>query len=114
MKLKLKIAVLALAVWLTVCFLLYTEDGAAAAQRHPPSGVAAPQVANGFVPPALPLRRDTPVNGHSKSKYIQNQAGPEQGEEIRKKKSYKNFYGKINPIISNLFEDHFERLTNFL
>ncbi|XP_046740715.1 putative polypeptide N-acetylgalactosaminyltransferase 9 isoform X1 [Diprion similis] len=80
MKLKLKIAVLACAVWLTVCFLLYTEDHAAAAdQRHPPpSGLAAPQSANGFAPLAVPLRRDTPANGHSKTK-INIQAGPEQG-----------------------------------
>ena len=74
----LKIAVLAGAVWITVCFLLYTEDRAAVAvQGLGPSGPGAPQVANGFVPPAQPLRRETLGNGQSKSKV--NQAGPEQG-----------------------------------
>lgn len=77
----LKVAVLATAVWITVCFLLYTEDRAAAAvaQGLAPSGVAAPpQVANGFVPPALPLRKETPGNVQSKAKL--NQAGLEQGK----------------------------------
>ncbi|XP_035734863.1 putative polypeptide N-acetylgalactosaminyltransferase 9 isoform X1 [Vespa mandarinia] len=76
----LKVAVLATAVWITVCFLLYTEDRAAAAvaQGLAPSGVAAPpQMANGFVPPALPLRKETPGNVLNKAKL--NQAGLEQG-----------------------------------
>ncbi|XP_066583041.1 putative polypeptide N-acetylgalactosaminyltransferase 9 isoform X2 [Prorops nasuta] len=74
----LKVAILVTAIWATVCFLLYTEDRAAqAVQGLAPSGVAAPQVANGFVPPALPLRRETSGNGHSRPKL--NQAGPEQG-----------------------------------
>lgn len=75
----LKVAVLATAVWLTVCFLLYTEDRAAAAvQGLAPSGVAAPpQVVNGFAPPALPLRKETPGSGQSKAKL--NQAGLEHG-----------------------------------
>ncbi|XP_015605302.1 putative polypeptide N-acetylgalactosaminyltransferase 9 isoform X2 [Cephus cinctus] len=73
----LKLAVLAGAAWLTVCVLLYTEDRTVAVQSLGPSGVAAPQVANGFVLQALALRRETPGNGQSKSKL--NQAGPEQG-----------------------------------
>lgn len=77
----LKVAVLATAVWVTVCFLLYTEDRAAAVvqQGLAPSGVAAPQqqVANGFVPPAAPFRKETPGNSPSRPKI--NQAGPEQG-----------------------------------
>lgn len=77
----LKIAVLAGAVWITVCFLLYTEDRAAVAdQGLAPSALGAPQVANGFVPPALPLRRETPGNGQSKPKV--NLAGPEQGNHF--------------------------------
>lgn len=85
----LKVAILAGAVWLTVCFLLYTEDRAAVAaadqglqqqvvQQQP---VAAPQMANGFVPPmAQSVKRETQGNGASKPKI--NQAGPEQGELI--------------------------------
>ncbi|XP_076758964.1 polypeptide N-acetylgalactosaminyltransferase 9 isoform X1 [Xylocopa sonorina] len=74
----LKVAILATAVWATVCFLLYTEDRAnAAAQGLAPSGVAAPQMANGFVPAAAPLRKETPLNAQAKSKVAQ--AGPEQG-----------------------------------
>ncbi|XP_020281572.1 putative polypeptide N-acetylgalactosaminyltransferase 9 isoform X1 [Pseudomyrmex gracilis] len=76
----LKVAVLATAVWVTVCFLLYTEDRAAAAavQGLAPSGVAVPQqAANGFVPPAAPLRKETPGNALSNRARI-NQAGPEQ------------------------------------
>ncbi|XP_043269819.1 putative polypeptide N-acetylgalactosaminyltransferase 9 isoform X2 [Venturia canescens] len=76
-----KVAVLAAAVWLTVCFLLYTEDRASANDVQTglaPSGVAvAPQVANGFVPPFLAPKRETPSNAQSKPKI--NQAGPEQG-----------------------------------
>lgn len=76
-----KVAVLAAAVWLTICFLLYTEDRASAGDVQnglAPSGIAvAPQVANGFVPPALVPKRETPSNGQSKPKI--NQAGPEQG-----------------------------------
>ncbi|XP_016837569.1 putative polypeptide N-acetylgalactosaminyltransferase 9 isoform X2 [Nasonia vitripennis] len=82
----LKVAILAGAVWLTVCFLLYTEDRAAVAaadqvqqvvqQQQQP--VAAPQMANGFVPPmAQSVKRETQGNGASKPKI--NQAGPEQG-----------------------------------
>lgn len=76
----LKVAVLATAVWVTVCFLLYTEDRAAAAavQGLAPSGVAMPQqAANGFVPPA-PFRKETTGNVISNRAKI-NQAGPEQG-----------------------------------
>lgn len=74
----LKVAILATAVWATVCFLLYTEDRAnAAVQGLAPSGVAAPQMANGFVPAAAPLRKETPLNVQPKPKVIQ--AGPEQG-----------------------------------
>lgn len=77
----LKVAVLAAAVWVTVCFLLYTEDHASAVDVQgglAPSGIAAaPQVANGFAPPALAVRRETPGNAQSKSKI--NQGGPEQG-----------------------------------
>ncbi|XP_014483748.1 PREDICTED: putative polypeptide N-acetylgalactosaminyltransferase 9 [Dinoponera quadriceps] len=75
----LKVAVLATAVWLTVCFLLYTEDRAAAAavQGLAPSGVAMPQAANGFVPPAAPFRKETPGSALNKARI--NQAGPEQG-----------------------------------
>ncbi|KAG7210991.1 hypothetical protein KM043_016360 [Ampulex compressa] len=77
----LKVAVLAAAVWVTVCFLLYTEDRASVAdQALAPSGVAAPQMANGFVPPALPLRKETAGNVQSKAKI--NQAGPEQGAGV--------------------------------
>lgn len=71
-------AILATAVWATVCFLLYTEDRAnAAVQGLAPSGVAAPQMANGFVPAAAALRKETPLNAQPKSKIVQ--AGPEQG-----------------------------------
>ncbi|EFN82834.1 Putative polypeptide N-acetylgalactosaminyltransferase 9 [Harpegnathos saltator] len=75
----LKVAVLATAVWLTVCFLLYTEDRAAAAavQGLAPSGVAMPQAANGFVPPAAPFRKETPGGAVNRARI--NQAGPEQG-----------------------------------
>lgn len=76
----LKVAVLATAVWVTVCFLLYTEDRAAAAsiQGLAPSGVAMPQqAANGFVPPAAPFRKETTGNVISNRVKI-NQAGPEQ------------------------------------
>ncbi|KAJ8669981.1 hypothetical protein QAD02_001240, partial [Eretmocerus hayati] len=79
----LKVAILATAVWLTVCFLLYTEDRAAQVvdqvvggsgggqQQQPP-----PPLANGFVPPqAQALRRET--QGASKPRI--NLAGPEQG-----------------------------------
>ncbi|EZA58799.1 Putative polypeptide N-acetylgalactosaminyltransferase [Ooceraea biroi] len=77
----LKVAVLAAAVWVTVCFLLYTEDRAAAAavQGLAPSGVAVPQqAANGFVPPAAPFRKETSGNVLGNRPKI-NQAGPEQG-----------------------------------
>ncbi|XP_076678885.1 polypeptide N-acetylgalactosaminyltransferase 9 isoform X1 [Andrena cerasifolii] len=74
----LKVAVLATAVWATVCFLLYTEDRAnVAVQGLAPSGVAAPQMANGFVPVAAALRKETPLNVQPKQKVVQ--AGPEQG-----------------------------------
>ncbi|XP_072767780.1 putative polypeptide N-acetylgalactosaminyltransferase 9 isoform X2 [Anoplolepis gracilipes] len=74
----LKVAVLATAVWVTVCFLLYTEDRAAAVQGLAPSGVAMPQqAANGFMPPAAPFRKETPGNVFSNKVKI-NQAGPEQ------------------------------------
>ncbi|XP_043787558.1 putative polypeptide N-acetylgalactosaminyltransferase 9 isoform X1 [Apis laboriosa] len=77
----LKVAILATAVWATVCFLLYTEDRAnAAVQGLAPSGVAAPQMANGFVPAAAPLRKETPLNVQPKPKVIQ--AGPEQGAGV--------------------------------
>ncbi|XP_016922099.1 putative polypeptide N-acetylgalactosaminyltransferase 9 isoform X1 [Apis cerana] len=77
----LKVAILATAVWATVCFLLYTEDRAnAAVQGLAPSGVAAPQMANGFVPAAAPLRKETPFNAQPKPKVIQ--AGPEQGAGV--------------------------------
>lgn len=76
----LKVAVLGGAVWLTVCFLLYTEDrNAADVQGLAPSGVAAPQIANEFVPPAA-LRRETPGNP-SKSE-VNQQLGPEQGTKF--------------------------------
>jgi len=78
----LKVAVLATAVWVTVCFLLYTEDRAAAAavQGLAPSGIAAPQqaAANGFAPAAAPFKKETPGNQLSNKARI-NQAGPEQG-----------------------------------
>lgn len=77
----LKVAVLATAVWVTVCFLLYTEDRAAAVQGLAPSGVAMPQqaaAANGFVPPAAPFRKETSGNIFSNKAKL-NQAGPEQG-----------------------------------
>ncbi|XP_076167807.1 polypeptide N-acetylgalactosaminyltransferase 9 isoform X1 [Ptiloglossa arizonensis] len=75
----LKVAVLVTAVWATVCFLLYTEDRAnAAVQGLAPSGVAAPQMANGFVPAAAALRKETPFNAQAKQARIA-QAGPEQG-----------------------------------
>ncbi|XP_076284607.1 polypeptide N-acetylgalactosaminyltransferase 9 isoform X2 [Lasioglossum baleicum] len=74
----LKVAILATAVWVTVCFLLFTEDRAnAAVQGLAPSGVAAPQMANGFVPAAAALRKETPFNEKPKQKVVQ--AGPEQG-----------------------------------
>ncbi|KAK9298147.1 hypothetical protein QLX08_008459 [Tetragonisca angustula] len=74
----LKVAILATAVWATVCFLLYTEDRAnAAVQGLAPSGVAAPQMATGFVPAAAALRKETSFNAQPKPKLIQ--AGPEQG-----------------------------------
>lgn len=73
----LKVAILATAVWVTVCFLLYTEDRANAVQGLAPSGVAAPQMATGFVPAAAALRKETPFNAQPKPKLIQ--AGPEQG-----------------------------------
>jgi len=79
----LKVAVLAAAVWVTVCFLLYTEDRAAAAavQGLAPSGVAAPQqqAANGFVPPAAPFRKETSMFGNRQRI---NQPGPEQGNHL--------------------------------
>ncbi|XP_011500042.1 PREDICTED: putative polypeptide N-acetylgalactosaminyltransferase 9 [Ceratosolen solmsi marchali] len=85
----LKVAILAGAVWLTVCFLLYTEDRAAAVadqglqqpiqqavQQQPL--MAAPQMANGFVPPAVQaIKKETLTNVVSKSKA--NHAGPDQG-----------------------------------
>lgn len=78
----LKIAVLGGAVWITVFFLLYTEDRAAVAvQDLGPSGLGVPQAANGFVPPAQVPKRETPGNGQSKPKI--NQAGPEQGIYIK-------------------------------
>lgn len=64
-----------------MCFLLYTEDRAAAAvaQGLASSGVAAPpQVANGFVPPALPLKKETSGNVQNKAKL--NQPGLDQGK----------------------------------
>ncbi|XP_012282827.1 putative polypeptide N-acetylgalactosaminyltransferase 9 isoform X2 [Orussus abietinus] len=74
----LKLALVAGVVWLTVCFLLYTEDRAAvAAQGLAPSGVAAPQMANGFVPPAMPARRETPASEQARANRAE--AGPEQG-----------------------------------
>ncbi|XP_011263082.2 putative polypeptide N-acetylgalactosaminyltransferase 9 isoform X1 [Camponotus floridanus] len=80
----LKVAVLATAVWVTVCFLLYTEDRAAAVQGLAPSGVAMPpqQAANGFVPPAAPFRKETPGNVLSNRAKIKDQAGPEQGDGV--------------------------------
>lgn len=76
----LKVAVLATAVWVTVCFLLYTEDRAAAVQGLAPSGIAAPQqaAANGFAPAAAPFKKETPGNLLGNRARI-NQAGPEQG-----------------------------------
>lgn len=76
----LKVAVLATAVWVTVCFLLYTEDRAAAAvQGLAPSGVAMPQqAANGFVLPAAPFRKESTGNVINNRAKI-NQAGPKQG-----------------------------------
>jgi len=75
----LKVAVLATAVWVTVCFLLYTEDRAAAAvQGLAPSAVAMPQqAANGFVMPAA-LKKESTGNAINNKAKI-NQAGPEQG-----------------------------------
>ncbi|KYQ55434.1 Putative polypeptide N-acetylgalactosaminyltransferase 9 [Trachymyrmex zeteki] len=75
----LKVAVLATAVWVTVCFLLYTEDRAAAAvQGLAPSGVAMPQqAANGFVLPAAPFRKESTGNVINNRAKI-NQAGPKQ------------------------------------
>lgn len=86
----LKVAVLATAVWVTVCFLLYTEDRAAAAvdQGLAPSGVAMPQ-ANGFVPPAAPIRREISASNAPIKARI-NQAGPEQGISPSHKKKRKN------------------------
>ena len=88
---------LAAAVWVTVCFLLYTEDRAAAVDVQAglaPSGIAAaPQIANGFVPPAQALKRETPGNGQSKSKI--NQAGPEQGTSIKAIRLYFFFRNHI-------------------
>ncbi|GAB1860380.1 Polypeptide N-acetylgalactosaminyltransferase [Camponotus japonicus] len=80
----LKVAVLATAVWVTVCFLLYTEDRAAAVQGLAPSGVAMPpqQAANGFVPPAAPFRKETSGNVLSNRAKIKDQAGPEQGDGV--------------------------------
>ncbi|KYN19343.1 Putative polypeptide N-acetylgalactosaminyltransferase 9 [Trachymyrmex cornetzi] len=77
----LKVAVLATAVWVTVCFLLYTEDRAAAAavQGLAPSGVAMPQqAANGFVPPAAPFRKESTGNAINNRAKI-NQVGLKQG-----------------------------------
>jgi len=77
----LKVAVLATAVWVTVCFLLYTEDRAAAAavQGLAPSGVAMPQqAANGFVPPAAPFRKESTGNAVNNRAKI-NQVGLKQG-----------------------------------
>lgn len=75
----LKVGVLGTAVWVTVCFLLYTEDRTAgsADQGLAPSGVAMPQAANGFAPPAAPLKKETPGSQPNKARI--NQAGPEQG-----------------------------------
>lgn len=74
----LKIAVLAGAVWVTVCFLLYTEDRTAPEVVQIPSGLAAaaPQMANGFVPSAMQAKKEI-YNVHSRSKL--NQVGLEQG-----------------------------------
>jgi polypeptide N-acetylgalactosaminyltransferase len=86
----LKVAILAGAVWLTVCFLLYTEDravGVAEQGLQQPvqqvvqqqALVAGPQMANGFVPPAVQvLKKETPSSVASRPK--PNHAGPEQGE----------------------------------
>lgn len=75
----LKVALLATAVWVTVCFLLYTEDRTAAAvvQGLAPSGAAMPQAGNSFVPPAAPIRKETAGGALNRAKI--NQAGPEQG-----------------------------------
>ncbi|EGI60093.1 Putative polypeptide N-acetylgalactosaminyltransferase 9 [Acromyrmex echinatior] len=76
----LKVAVLATAVWVTVCFLLYTEDRAAAAavQGLAPSGVAMPQqAANGFVPPAASFRKESTGNAINNRAKI-NQVGLKQ------------------------------------
>lgn len=82
----LKVALLATAVWLTVCFLLYTEDRTAVVQGLAPSGVAMPQAANGFVPPAAPSRKETPGAALNRAKI--NQAGPEQGNLGRARFSF--------------------------
>ncbi|XP_011700985.1 PREDICTED: putative polypeptide N-acetylgalactosaminyltransferase 9 isoform X2 [Wasmannia auropunctata] len=81
----LKVAVLATAVWVTVCFLLYTEDRAAAAvQGLAPSGVAMPQqpAANGFVP-AAPFRKES--TGNVISNRAKNQAGLKQDPIVPRK-----------------------------
>lgn len=96
----LKVAVLATAVWVTVCFLLYTEDRAAAVQGLAPSGVAMPQqAANGFMPPAAPFRKETSGNVFSNRVKI-NQAGPEQGNLnsvfLHFFFSFVQFIGKVN------------------
>ncbi|XP_014216914.1 putative polypeptide N-acetylgalactosaminyltransferase 9 [Copidosoma floridanum] len=80
----LKVAILAAAVWLTVCFLLYTEDRAAVGvvdsslQQQQPLAQAQQGIAfaNGFVP-AVPQssRRES----HSSASKKLEHAGPEQG-----------------------------------
>ncbi|XP_053597841.1 putative polypeptide N-acetylgalactosaminyltransferase 9 isoform X1 [Microplitis demolitor] len=74
----LKAAVLGTTVWLTICFLLYTEDRTAPdVQVLAPSGVAAPQIANDLVP-VVKQETVAPLN-----KLEINQAsGPEQGAGV--------------------------------
>ncbi|KAG8035233.1 hypothetical protein G9C98_001723 [Cotesia typhae] len=74
----LKAAVLGTTVWLTICFLLYTEDRTAPdVQGLAPSGVAAPQIANDLVP-VVKQETAPPVNRVE----INQPSGPEQGAGV--------------------------------
>ncbi|XP_076240677.1 polypeptide N-acetylgalactosaminyltransferase 9 isoform X1 [Calliopsis andreniformis] len=97
----LKVAILATAVWATVCFLLYTEDRAnAAVQGLAPSGVAAPQMANGFVPAAAALRKETPLNAQPKSKVVQAGPGQDGGVLVAPREQDANAPGEMGrPVI---------------
>ncbi|XP_034948570.1 putative polypeptide N-acetylgalactosaminyltransferase 9 isoform X2 [Chelonus insularis] len=74
----LKAAVVGATVWLTVCFLLYTEDRTAPdIQGLAPSGVAAPQVANEFAGAVAVSKQETVANVQKVE--INQASGPEQG-----------------------------------